>query len=125
MYLPTDGLYVEAARMPGLIEALNREHRVLLMGPSLVPALLRTIQLGILTLSLEQKADEIQRLLGTTKTEMAKMDLVLERLAKQAGAFSNTIDDARTRTRAVGRHLREVEGMEELPAPSSSGRGPG
>ena len=125
MYLPTDGLYVEAARMPGLIEAMNREHRVLLMGPSLVPALLRTIQLGILTLSLEQKADEIQRLLGTTKTEMAKMDLVLERLAKQAGAFSNTIDDARTRTRAVGRQLREVEGMEELPSPSPSGRGPG
>ncbi len=112
MYLPTDGLYVEAARMPGLIEALNREHRVLLIGPSLAPALLRTIQLGILTLSLEQKADEIQRLLGTTKTEMAKMDLVLERLAKQAGAFSNTIDDARTRTRAVGRHLREVEGVD-------------
>ena len=124
MYLPTDGLYVEAARMPGLIEALNREHRVLLMGPSLVPALLRTIQLGILTLSLEQKADEIQRLLGTTKTEMAKMDLVLERLAKQAGAFSNTIDDARTRTRAVGRQLREVEGTEELPSPSPSGLGP-
>ena len=123
MYLPTDGLYVEAARMPGLIEGLNRDHRVLLMGPSLVPALLRTIQLGILTLSLEQKADEIQRLLGTTKTEMAKMDLVLERLAKQAGAFSNTIDDARTRTRAVGRHLREVEGMEGLPAPPSGGEG--
>ena len=118
MYLPTDGLYVEAARMPGLIEALNREHRVLLMGPTLVPALLRTIQLGILTLSLEQKADEIQRLLGTTKTEMAKMDLVLERLAKQAGAFSNTIDDARTRTRAVGRHLREVEELPVLPPPA-------
>ncbi len=112
MYLPTDGLYVEAARMPGLIEGLNRDHRVLLMGPSLVPALLRTIQLGILTLSLEQKTDEIQRLLGATRTEMGRMDLVLDKLAKQAGAFSNTIDNARTRTRSVNRKLRGIEALE-------------
>ena len=112
MYLPTDGLYVEAARMPGLIEGLNRDHRVLLMGPSLVPALLRTIQLGILTLSLEQKADEIQRLLAATRTEMGRMELVLDKLAKQAGAFSNTIDTARTRTRVVGRRLRGIAALE-------------
>jgi len=113
MYLPTDGLYVEAARMPGLIEGLNREHRVLVMGPSLAPALLRTIQLGMLTLSLEQKTDEIQRLLGATRTEMGRMDEVLDRLAKQAGAFSNTIDAARRRTRAVGRRLRGIEALEQ------------
>ena len=116
MYLPTDGLYVEAARMPGLIEGLNREHRVLVMGPSLAPALLRTIQLGMLTLSLEQKADEIQRLLGATRTEMGRMDEVLDRLAKQAGTFSNTIDAARRRTRAVGRRLRGIEALEQVQA---------
>ena len=139
MYLPTDGLSVEAARMPGLIEGLNRDHRVLLMGPSLVPALLRTIQLGILTLSLEQKTDEIQRLLGATRTEMGRMDLVLDKLAKQAGAFSNTIDSARTRTRSVNRKLRSIEALEteeadalleledetEAATPSPSGRGLG
>lgn len=116
MYLPTDGLYVEAARMPGLIEAMNREHHVLLMGPSLAPALLRTIQLGTLTLSLEQKADEIQRLLAATRTEMGKMDGVLDRLAKQASTFSNTIDDARKRTRAVGRKLRGIEALDQAEA---------
>jgi len=139
MYLPTDGLYVEAARMPGLIEGLNRDHRVLLMGPSLVPALLRTIQLGILTLSLEQKTDEIQRLLGATRTEMGRMDLVLDKLAKQAGAFSNTIDSARTRTRSVSRKLKSIEALEaeeadalleledeiEPASPSPSGKGLG
>jgi len=116
MYLPTDGLYVEASRMPGLIEGLNREHRVLVMGPSLAPALLRTIQLGMLTLSLEQKADEIQRLLGAIRTEMGRMDEVLDRLAKQAGTFSNTIDAARRRTRAVGRRLRGIEALEQSQA---------
>ena len=135
MYLPTDGLYAEAARMPGLLAELNREHRVLLMGPSLVPALLRTVHLGLLTLSLEQKAEEVQRLLGATRTEMERMDGVLDKLAKQAGAFSNTIDAARVRTRAVGRKLRDVGALEAKEAdevleledetPSSSGRGLG
>ena len=137
MYLPTDGLYSEAARIPGLLADLNRDHRVLLMGPSLVPALLRTVHLGLLTLSLEQKAEEIQRLLGATRTEMERMDAVLDKLAKQAGAFSNTIESARTRTRAVGRKLRDVGALdageadtvleleEDATAPSPSGRGLG
>ncbi len=115
LYLPTDGLYVEAARMPGLIESMNRDHRVLIMGPSLAPALLRTIHLGVLTLSLEQKGQEIQHLLGVTRTEMARMDDVLSRLAKQAGVFSNTIEDARTRTRQVSRKLRHIAAIEPEP----------
>ena len=92
LYLPTDALYAEVARIPGLIDEIGRECRVLVMGPTLFPALLRTIHLGFITLALEQKADQIRDLLGATRTEMLKMDDVLERLAKQAGAFSNTID---------------------------------
>ncbi len=137
MYLPTDGLYVEASRMPGLIESLSRDHKVLLMGPTLVPALLRTIHLGLLTITLEQKAQEVQDLLGVTKDEMQKMDAVLERLAKQAGTFSNTIEDARKRTRVVRGKLKGVEALElqeadllldmeeDAPAPSPTGRGLG
>ena len=111
MYLPTDGLYIEAARMPGLIEALNREHRVLVMGPTLLPALLRTIQLGALSLSIEQRAEEIRRLLGAVRTEFLKMDGVLARLEKQAGSVSNSIGDARQRTRQMERTLRGVEAL--------------
>jgi DNA recombination protein RmuC len=112
LYLPTDALYAEVARIPGLIDDIGRECRVLVMGPSLFPALLRTIHLGFITLALEQKADQIRDLLGATRTEMLRMDQVLDKLAKQAGAFSNTIDQARTRTRAVGRKLRGVEAIE-------------
>ncbi len=112
MYLPTDGLYVEAARMPGLIEGLNREHRVLVMGPSLAPALLRTILLGTLTLSIEQRAHEIQNLLGAVRTEMSKMDAVLGRVATHAGRVTKTIDEARVRTRAMDRKLRSVTLLE-------------
>ena len=112
MYLPTDALYTEVARIPGLIDDVGRECRVLILGPSLFPALLRTIHLGFVTLALEQKADQIRDLLGATRTEMTRMDEVLARLAKQAGTFSNTIDQARRRTRAMDRKLRGVEAVE-------------
>ena len=112
LYLPTDGLYAEAARMPGLVDELGRVHRVLLMGPGLLPGLLRTVHLGYVTLSLEQKAEQIGRLLGATRQEMVRMDEVLERLARNAGTMARTIEDARTRTRVVRRTLRELEGQE-------------
>jgi DNA recombination protein RmuC len=104
MYLPTDSLYAEAARIPGLIDDLGRL-QVMVMGPSL----LRTVRLGYVTLALEEKAGEIGRLLGATRQEMLRMDDVLEKLARGAGTMTKTIEDARRRTRAVGRKLREVE----------------
>src|SRR3984885_6586982 len=116
MYLPTDALYAEVARIPGLIDEIGRESRVLVLGPCLFPALLRTIHLGFVTLALEQKADQVRDLLGATRTEMLKMDDVLDRLAKQAGTFSSTIERARTRTRAVSRKLRGVEAVEAVQA---------
>ncbi len=108
LYLPTDALYAEVARIPGLVDEIGRGSHVLLMGPTLFPALLRTIHLGFVTLALEQKASEVRDLLGATRAEMLKMDDVLDTLAKQAGRFSNTIDKARVRTRVMGRKLRGV-----------------
>lgn len=123
LYLPTDGLYVEAARVPGLIEELGRVHRVLVVGPSLCPALLRTIQLGFMTLALEQKAGQIHELLGATRGEMARMDEVLSKLAKQAGVLGSTIEAARTRTRVVQRKLRSVDALEPARAEASPEEG--
>ncbi len=111
MYLPTDGLYAEAARIPGLIDEFGQRLHVMVMGPSLLPALLRTVQLGYVTLSLEQKAGQIADLLSATKREMLTMDDVLEKLSRTAGTMSRTIEDARRRTRVVGRKLREMEIM--------------
>jgi DNA recombination protein RmuC len=116
MYLPTDALYAEVARIPGLIDEIGRESRVLVLGPCLFPALLRTIHLGFVTLALEQKADQIRDLLGATKQEMLTMDRVLDTLARQAGSFSNTIEKARVRTRQIGRKLRGVEAVEAAQA---------
>ncbi len=112
LYLPTEGLYAEAARAPGLLEALHREHKVMVLGPSLLPAMLRTIQLGHVTLVMSEKAEAVQQLLAATRTEMGQLDGVLTRLAKQAGAFGNTIAKARVRTRAVDKKLRSVTALE-------------
>src|ERR1700722_11878260 len=117
LYLPTDALHAEIARIPGLIDTIGREHSVLVMGPTLLPALLRTIHLGFVTLALEDKADEIRDLLGVTRSEMLKMDAVLERLSRQAGAFSGTIERVRLRTRAIGGKLRDL-GVSTLDASS-------
>jgi DNA recombination protein RmuC len=117
MYLPSDSLYAEAARIPGLIDELGRSHRIMVMGPSLLPALLRTIQLGAVTLVLEQKAAQIVQLLGATKQEMLTMDAVLERLAKNAGAMANSIEEARRRTRVVRSRLG---GIAELDAAAAA-----
>ncbi len=116
MYLPTDGLFAEVARLPGAIDEIGRACRVLVLGPSLFPALLRTIHLGIVSLTLEQKADQVRDLLGATRTEMLRMDEILAKLLKNAGAMANTIEAARRRTRAVQKVLRGVEAVDAVRA---------
>ncbi|KXV62199.1 DNA recombination protein RmuC [Acetobacter orleanensis] len=112
LYLPTDGLYAEAARIPGLIDEIGRTCRVMIMGPALMPALLRTVHLGYVTLALEERTETIARLLGATRQEMIRMDSVLEKLARNAQAMSTSIEEARRRTRVVSRRLRELDAPE-------------
>lgn len=126
LYLPTDGLYAEIARIPGLVDEIGRTCRVLIMGPGLLPAMLRTIHLGYVTLALEERTDGIARLLGATRQEMLRMDGVLERLARNASAMSSSIDEARRRTRVVAKQLRGVDGMDVAAPPvndEAAGRG--
>jgi DNA recombination protein RmuC len=112
LFLPTEGLYGEIARMPGVIEDIHRAHRVLVMGPSLLPAMLRSIQMGHVTIALNEKAEAVRELLGATKAEMRQMDEVLRKLAGQVRTMGNTIEKAQVRTRAVDRKLRSIDVIE-------------
>jgi DNA recombination protein RmuC len=112
MYLPSDGLFAEVARIPNLIDEIRVREKVIVLGPTLLPALLQTIHLGHITLDLEKRAAEIGKLLGATRNEMTKMDDVLGKLAANAAAMTNNIEKARIRTRAVSRVLRTVEMVE-------------
>ncbi|MDG6094811.1 DNA recombination protein RmuC [Acetobacter sp. AN02] len=109
LYLPTDGLYAEVARSPGLLDEIGRTSRVIVMSPGLMPALLRTIHLGYVTLSLEERTDTIARLLGVTRNELVKMDAVLEKLGRNAQAMTGSIEEARRRTRVMSRQLRDLD----------------
>ena len=112
MYLPSDGLFAEVARIPNLIDEIRIREKVIVLGPTLLPALLQTIHLGHITLDLEKRAAEIGKLLGATRFEMTKMDDVLGKLAANASAMTNNIEKVRIRTRAVSRVLRTVEMVE-------------
>ena len=113
MYLPSDGLFAEVARIPGLIDDIRGKTRVIVLGPSLLPAMLQTIHLGHVTLDLEQRAGEIGKILGATRGEMVKMDEALAKLAANASTMSSNIEKARVRTRAMGRVLKTVEMVED------------
>lgn len=112
MYLPSDGLFAEVARIPNLIDEIRTREKIIILGPTLLPAMLQTIHLGHITLDLEKRAGEIGKLLGATRGEMTKMDDILSKLAANASAMSSNIEKARTRTRAVNRVLRTVELIE-------------
>ncbi len=112
MYLPSDGLFAEVARMPGLIDEVRSREKVMILGPSLLPAMLQTIHLGHITLDLDQRAGEISRMLGATRAEMIKMDDALLKLANSATTMSNNIENVRKRNRVMKKVLEKVELVE-------------
>jgi DNA recombination protein RmuC len=111
LFVPTEGLYAEALRRPGLVEALQREHKVMLAGPTTLLATLNSLQMGFRTLALEKRAAEVWEVLGAVKTEFAKFGDVLAKTKKKLAEAQNTIDDAEVRARAMARRLRGVEAL--------------
>jgi DNA recombination protein RmuC len=109
MFLPTEGLYAEVLRRPGLFESLQRDHRVTVVGPTTLLALLNSLQMGFRTLAIEQRSSEVWQLLGAVKSEFGKFGVVLERTSNQLDTVRKSIDAAGVRTRAIERRLRDVE----------------
>ena len=111
LFLPTEGLYAEALRRPGLMEALQREYKVVLAGPTTLLATLNSLQMGFRTLALEKRSAEVWEVLGAVKTEFSRFGDVLAKTRKKLEEASNTIDAAEVRTRAMARRLKSVEAM--------------
>ncbi len=116
LFVPTEGLYAEALRRPGLFEALQREHKVMLTGPTTLLATLGSLQMGFRTLALEKRSSEVWAVLGAVKTEFGKFGDVLAKTKKKLDEASNTLNDAEVRTRAMARKLKGVEALPEGPA---------
>jgi DNA recombination protein RmuC len=113
LFVPTEGLYAEALRRPGLVEALQREHRVTLAGPTTLLATLTSLQMGFRTLALEKRSAEVWDVLGAVKVEFGKFGEVLARTKKKLDEASSTIDAAQTRTNQMQRKLKSVEALDD------------
>ncbi|MEZ5646961.1 MAG: DNA recombination protein RmuC [Burkholderiaceae bacterium] len=111
LFLPTEGLYAEVLRRPGLMESLQREHRVTLAGPTTLMAMLNSLQMGFRTLALEKRSSEVWQVLGAVKTEFGKFGDVLAKVRNQTQTVLNSLDAAEVRSRAMGRALKGVEAL--------------
>jgi len=116
MFLPTEGLYAEVLRRPGLADAIQRDYRVSIAGPTTLSALLNSLQMGFRTLAIEKRSSEVWVVLGAVKTEFGKFGDVLAAAKRQLQTVANSIDQAETRTRQMERKLKDVEAMPETAA---------
>ncbi len=115
MYLPTEGLFAEAMRAPGLVARLQSKYRVTVAGPTTLHALLNSLQMGFRTLAIQKRSSEVWRVLGEAKAEFQRYAEVWDKLDKQLQSAQKTIHDVGVRTRAVERKLRQVE-VTDLPS---------
>lgn len=117
LYLPTEGLYAEVIRQPGLVDVLQRENRIVVAGPTTLLAILNSLQMGFQTLAIQQKSSEIWKVLGAVKSEFGKFGNVIAKVKKKLQEASNVVDEAARRTRVMDRKLKNVESLDEINAP--------
>ena len=118
LYLPSEGLFAEVMRRPGLVEAVQNDCRVMITGPANLAAMLNSLQMGFKTLAIEKRSSEVWSLLGQVKNEFAKFGDVVEATKKSIDAAAKRFEQVDVRTRAIQRRLRDVQ---DLPAPEAQG----
>jgi DNA recombination protein RmuC len=111
LFLPTEGLYAEVLRQPGLASEIQQKFRVVLAGPTTLTALLNSLQMGFRTLAIERRASDVWQVLGAVKTEFGKFGDTLDKVRKKLDSASQEIEATGVRTRAINRRLREVESL--------------
>lgn len=115
MFLPTEGLFAEIIRRPGLVDQIQREYRVSIAGPTTLAALLNALQMGFRTFAIEKRSSEVWTVLGEAKTEFRRYADVLDRIRNKLLEATTAVDRASVRTRAIERKL---QGVEEIVAES-------
>lgn len=111
LFLPTEGLYAEVLRRPGLTDQLQRDYRVTVAGPTTLTALLNSLQMGFRTLAIEKRSSEVWQVLGAVKTEFGKFGDVLAKTKSQLETVTRSIEAAERRTRVMNTKLRAVEAL--------------
>ncbi len=125
MFLPTESLFAEVAREPGMLEEMQGVYRVNIAGPTTLAALLTSLRVGFHSLAIEQRAGEVRELLGAVKAEFGKFNDTIARAQKQLATVGTTLEETGRRTRAMERKLRDVEAMPGAAAERLLELGPG
>ena len=116
MFLPLEGLYAEVMRHSGMVEAIQREQRILISGPSTLLALLNSLQMGFRTLAIEQRSAEVWKLLGAVKGDFGSFATLLQKTQEKLQQATDSIDSAFSKTRSIEKRLRHVEALDQQEA---------
>ena len=109
LFLPTEGLYAEVLRLPGLVEEVQRDYRVMVCGPTTVTAFLNTLRMGFRTIALDKRAAEVWKVLGAAKQQYDQFAAVFKRVRRKLEEARNTLDEAERRNRVIRQKLKNVE----------------
>lgn len=112
LFLPTEGLYAEVLRRPGLVETIQTKYRVMICGPTTLTAFLNTLSMGFRTIAIDKRAAEVWKVLSAVKQQYEKFGGLLGKVRKKIDEAGNAIDDAQFRNEQIQKKLRRVE---ELP----------
>src|SRR2546430_445268 len=117
MYLPTEGLFAEVVRHPGLMDAIQRECHVMIAGPTTLFTLLSAMRMGFRSLAVQKRSAEVWKVLGAVKHEFSKFGGVIDKVSRKLDEAQKVIDDeVGRRRRAMERQLRAVEVLPEAEA---------
>ena len=109
LFVPTEGLFAEVCRIPGMVESLQNDFRVVVAGPTTLAAMLNSLRLGFRTLAIEQRSSEVWHILSGVKTEFQKFGLIVDATHKSIDSAAKKFSEIGVRTRAIERKLRGVE----------------
>ena len=109
LYVPTEGLYAEILRTPGLFESMQSEYRVMVAGPTTIAAILSSYQLGFRTLAIAEQTGQVWELLTTIKGEFGKFGDLLDKTREKLISATNTIDLAAGKSRRIESKLGKVQ----------------
>ncbi len=123
MFLPVEGLYAEVLSVPGLAEVVQRDHRVIMAGPTNLAALLNSLQIGFRTLIIEKRSSEVWKLLGAVKTEFGKFGDLLEKTQTKLEQASKEIGNAKSKSRTIERKLGTIQELPEAESAKLLGNG--
>ena len=113
MFVPTESLYAEIIRIPGLSDEIRKKLKITIASPSTLPVMLNGLVMGFRTLAIEKRSADVWQTLGAVKTQFGKFGDLLEGVQKKLQESANKIDSARTTSRQIERKLKDVEELPE------------